>query len=73
MLANRSDACGVLGVNLEVLAAANAQDGKFADAISLQKRAIRGAQRFKWDTAPLQQRLAKYEARTAWTGNLLDP
>jgi len=58
---------------IEVLAAANAQLGKFSDAVALEKRAIRGAQRFKWDIAPLQQRLAKYEARTAWTGNLLDP
>jgi uncharacterized protein len=58
---------------IEVMAAANAQDGKFADAVALEKRAIRAAQRFKWDVAPLQQRLATYEAGTAWTGNLLDP
>jgi TPR repeat protein len=58
---------------LEVMAAANAQNGKSAAALSLQKRAIRAAQRFKWDVAPLRQRLASYEVGTAWTGNLLDP
>ena len=58
---------------LEVMAAANAQNGKFSDAVALEKRAIRAAQRFKWDVAPLQQRLAKYDAGATWAGNLLDP
>lgn len=58
---------------IEVMAAANAQSEKFAEAVTLQKRAIRAAQRFKWDVTPLQQRLATYEAGKAWTGNLLDP
>jgi len=58
---------------LEVMAAANAQSGKFADAVSLQNRAIRGAERFKWNTASLKARLAIYQAGKAWTGNLLDP
>lgn len=58
---------------LEVMAAANAQSGKFAEAVSLQTRAIRGAERFKWDTSSLKERLAIYQAGKAWTGNLLDP
>jgi hypothetical protein len=58
---------------IEVLAAANAQLKKFDDAVSLQQRAIRGATRFHWDLAPLKERLAKYQADTTWTGNLIEP
>jgi TPR repeat protein len=58
---------------IEVLAAANAQLQKFDRAVSLQDRAIRGATRFHWDLAPLKERLAKYQANTAWTGNLIEP
>lgn len=58
---------------LEVMAAANAQSGKFAEAALLQNRAIRGAEQFKWDITPLKARLGNYQARKAWTGNLLDP
>lgn len=57
---------------LEVMAAANAQLKKFAAAVSLQQRAIRGAQRFKWNLDPLNERLAKYQSGAAWAGNLLE-
>lgn len=57
----------------EILAAAAAQQGNFADARSLQERAIRAAAKYQWNLVPLKDRLAKYLARTAWTGNLLDP
>jgi hypothetical protein len=58
---------------LEVVAAAHAQLKQFEDAQSLQKRAIRTAMQLKWDVAPLQARLAKYQSGAPWTGNLLDP
>jgi uncharacterized protein len=57
----------------EVIAAARAQRGEFDDAVSMQQRAIRGAQRFKWDIGPLKERLANYQSHSKWTGNLLDP
>jgi TPR repeat protein len=56
---------------IEVRAAAKAQLGQFDDAQSLQKSAIRLAKRLGWNTAPQAARLAKYEGKTAWTGNLL--
>jgi len=58
---------------IEVMAAARAQSGQFGNAVSLQKRAIGAAQRFKWETTPMRDRLAHYEAGKAWTGNLIEP
>jgi uncharacterized protein len=58
---------------IEIAAAANAHLEKYDAAVSLQQRAIRTAARYKWDVAPLNERLGKYQARAAWSGNLLFP
>jgi TonB family protein len=55
----------------EVIAAAFAQQQKFDEAISTQQLAIRAAQKLRWDVAPMQARLAKYQGRSAWNGNLM--
>ena len=55
----------------EVIAAAHAQQKDFAEAASAQKRAVGLARRYDWNLAPQQDRLARYEAGTEWTGYLL--
>jgi len=57
----------------EVIAAANAQLKNFVVAVDAQKRAIGLARQYGWDLAPLQERLAKYDAKGTWTGNLMSP
>lgn len=57
----------------EVIAAANAQLKNFVPAVAAQKRAIGLARQYGWDLAPLQERLAKYDAKDTWTGNLMSP
>jgi TonB family protein len=55
----------------EIRAAAQAASGAFADAVTSERRAIAEASRLKWDLAPLNERLAHYESRQPWYGNLL--
>jgi len=55
----------------EIRAAARAASGEFQDAVSSERRAIAMATRLKWDLAPLNERLARYESRRPWYGNLL--
>jgi len=55
----------------EVRAAAQAASGAFADAVRSERRAITMAGRLKWDLAPLNERLAHYESRQPWYGDLL--
>jgi uncharacterized protein len=55
----------------EIRAAAHANAGEFDDATGLEKRAIRMAKVFDWNTAPMEARLAAYQAKKPWTGDLL--
>jgi TPR repeat protein len=55
----------------EIRAAAQAASGKFADAVRDQRKAIALATSLGWNLAPLKERLARYESRQAWYGNLL--
>jgi TPR repeat protein len=56
---------------LEVRAAALAGTGDFKAAVRKEQRAISLAGGLQWDLAPLQERLARYQAQQTWTGNLL--
>jgi hypothetical protein len=57
----------------EAIAAAEAQLGHFDQAEAAQKRAVKLAKGFGWNTAPQESRLAGYQKTTAWIGNLLAP
>jgi uncharacterized protein len=58
-------------IGWETRAAARANLGEFDKAVELEKRAIRLAKRFNWNTVPLEARLAAYEAKKPWVGDLL--
>lgn len=55
----------------EIRAAAQAAMGDFKGAVSSEQRAISSARAVSWDVAPLQERLARYQASQAWYGNLV--
>jgi len=55
----------------EIRAAAQAASGAFEDAVGNERRAIATATKLNWDLAPLNERLASYESRQAWYGDLL--
>jgi TonB family protein len=55
----------------EIRAAAQAASGAFAEAVGSERRAIAMATRLNWDLAPLTERLAHYESRQPWYGDLL--
>jgi len=55
----------------EVRAAAQAWLGDFDDAVRHQKIAMVRARKLGWDLAPLEARLAGYEAKKTFTGNLI--
>jgi|GEM_PF-2285226 len=55
----------------EIRAAAQAASGAFEDAVSSERRAIAMATKLKWDLEPLNERLAHYESRQPWYGDLL--
>jgi hypothetical protein len=57
---------------LEVLAAAYGANGQFEEALRVEKAAMSRAKRLGWKTVPFEVRLASYEAKTPWTGNLCD-
>jgi hypothetical protein len=57
-------------VSHEVIAAANAVSGKFAAAVTSQKIALEKAQRLRWDTSLISERLAHYQNSQTWTGDL---
>jgi TonB family protein len=57
----------------EVMAAAHAQSGRFTDALTAQKHALKLAKGYGWDAQALEQRLADYQSSKAWTGNLMLP
>lgn len=54
----------------EVRAAAQAMLGNFAEAQEAQKRALREARRFDWNSKDAEARLAGYAESKPWTGNL---
>jgi TPR repeat protein len=56
---------------IEIRAAAQAASGAFQDAVRSERRAIGMATKLKWDLAPLNERLAHYESRQPWYGDLL--
>jgi TonB family protein len=55
----------------EIRAAAQAASAAFADAVGSERRAIAMATKLNWDLAPLNERLARYESKQAWYGDLL--
>jgi TonB family protein len=55
----------------EVRAAAKAWGGEFEDAVRSQKIALSRARKLGWNVAPLEARLADYQAKKTWTGNLI--
>jgi len=55
----------------EVLAAANARLANFDEAQAVQRRAVKMAKGYGWNTAPLEARLATYVIGNVWTGNLM--
>jgi TonB family protein len=56
---------------LEVLAAAYAANGDFDRAVKRQKTAIEDAKELYWNTGAMQARLAAYEGKRTWSGDLL--
>lgn len=54
----------------QIHAAAKAEVGAWREAIASQERAIGLAERFAWDTAGPQERLAAYRKSTPWHGDL---
>jgi TPR repeat protein len=55
----------------EVRAAALAWIGDFDEAVKHQKTALSRARRLGWDVSQLEARLAAYQAKKTWTGNLI--
>jgi uncharacterized protein len=58
-------------VEFEIRAAAEAASGAFGKAVDSERHALARAQELHWDLAPLNERLAHYQAGQAWYGNLL--
>jgi len=54
----------------EIRAAAAAMLGNFPDAIRDQQKAMRMAEKLKWQTGPQRERLAYYVAGKPWIGDL---
>jgi TonB family protein len=59
-------------IALEIRAAAAANLGDFWTAVDTQNEALKSARFLGWDVKPQKERLALYEAKQGWTGNLLD-
>lgn len=55
----------------EIRAAALANSGDFKGAVRMQKSALAKAKALGWDTIPMEERLARYEAGQGWVGNLM--
>jgi len=54
----------------EALAAASALAGDFGKAEKLQSRALNKATQLHWNAALIEERLATYRSRQAWSGDL---
>lgn len=55
----------------EIRAAALANSGDFDGAVRAQKNAISRAKVLGWDTSSMEERLARYQAKQEWFGNLM--
>lgn len=55
----------------EIRAAAQAGSGDFTAAVKNEREAIALATKLEWNLAPLNERLARYESRQPWYGELL--
>ncbi len=55
----------------EIRAAARANQAEYDGAVKDQSKAIRAAKSLSWDLAPLNERLACYQAHEVWRGSLL--
>jgi len=55
----------------EAYAAARAASGDFKDAVAAQHRGLEAAEKLYWNTALMRERLAAYEDRRMWYGDLL--
>jgi len=56
----------------EALAAAQAANGQFDDAVRTETLALAQAKKRHWNNAQLRQRLAAYQSNTPWTKYLCD-
>ena len=56
----------------EALAAAFALEGDFAKAGKAQSRALSLAAKLKWNTSLIEERLASYQAKQSWKGDLFN-
>jgi len=56
---------------VQVRAAALAALGDSADAVKARRHAVSMASALQWHPAPLDERLARYQAQQPWYGNLL--
>lgn len=56
----------------ELLAAALAANGQFEEAVRVETEAIRRVESLHWNSAPMQPRLARYQAGEPWIGYLCD-
>jgi hypothetical protein len=56
----------------ETLAAAQAANGQFKQAVEQQQNAIRIAAKLLWNTRLMEERLTSYRAGKLWTGDLFD-
>jgi TonB family protein len=55
----------------EIRAAAYAWSNDFDAAVRFEKAALARANKLGWDTTAIDARLASYQAKQAWTGNLM--
>lgn len=56
----------------EAFAAASAANGDFKGAVTAQRRGLAAAEKLYWNTALMRERLAAYEGRAMWYGDLLE-
>ena len=54
----------------EAVAAAYAANGRYAEALPNQERALKLAREYRWNTTAIAERLAAYRKNHAWTGDL---
>jgi hypothetical protein len=57
---------------LEALAAAQAANGRYPEAVASQQRALEAAGALHWNDAPMRARLQVYQSGQSWTGYLCD-
>ncbi len=67
----RTDAYDADPLTWEALAAARAANGDFKEAARLEARALKLAERYRWNTERLRERLDRYGAGAEWRGDPL--